>query len=338
MAAKDHSLADDLRGFATDFAQVWRDLPSKPLLGLTVAVWVAVFQWLGNSVLGYVNTPSLFGWWWWCFSRPARAEHDGPINWSHLFDSDESYMIFIPLVVAGLLWWKRQEWVAAPKRICFPALLFLVAGMALHCAGFMVQQTRVSMVGFFIGLYGLTGLAWGVAWLKAAFFPFCFFAFCIPLGNSAEMITHPLRLLATRITAAVADGLLGIGVVQTGTTLWEPSGRFQYEVAAACSGIRSLSAIFVLAMIYGYVMLRQNWKRLVMLAAAFPLAVISNVVRLLAIVLAAEAFGQKAGDYVHESAVFSLLPYLPALAGILGMSRLLRDRRAEPAAGKEATP
>ena len=335
MATPSPTRVAELREFAAEFGRVWRAQPSKPLLGLTLAGWLALFHFLGNSVLGYVATPSLFGWWWWCYSRPARAEHEGPIQWGRLFDSDESYMIFIPGIVAGLLWWKREEWAAAPKRVWFPALLLVGLGLALHVGGFVVQQTRVSEVGFFIGLYGLTGLAWGRAWLQAAFFPFCFFAFCVPLGNSAEMITHPLRLLATRITAGVSDGVLGIGVVQTGTSLWDPAGRFQYEVAAACSGIRSLTAIFVLAMIYGYIMLRQNWKRLVMLAAAFPLAVLGNVVRLLAIILAAEAFGQKAGNYVHESSVLSLLPYLPALAGILGLGRLLRDRPAEPAPGKE---
>lgn len=335
MAVENRTLAQDLRALPGEVGEVLRQMPSKGLLGLTLLGWLGLFHWLGNSVLGYVNTPSLFGWWWWVFSRPARVEHDGPVQWGRLFDGDESYMAFIPLVVVGLLWWKREEWLAAAKRVWWPALGLVVVGVGLHCLGFMVQQTRLSLLGFFVGLYGLTGLAWGGPWLRTAFFPFCCFAFCMPLGNLAEKITFPLRLWATELTAWVAHTGLGIGVVQNGTSLWDPSGRFQYEVAAACSGIRSLTAIFVLSMIYGYVMLGRNWQRLVLLAAAFPLAVVSNVTRLLAIIIAAEAFGQQAGNYVHESSLFSLLPYVPALAGLVGVGRLLRGPKSRPARAQE---
>ena len=36
----------------------------------------------------------------------------------------------------------------------------------------------------FAGVYGLMGLAWGREWLRDSFFPFCLFAFCVPLGWS----------------------------------------------------------------------------------------------------------------------------------------------------------
>src|SRR5205823_8250451 len=135
--------------------------------------------------------------------------------------------------------------------------------------------------------------------LQATFFPFFLFLFCIPIGNFAETITVPLRLIATKVTLWVANGLLGIGVMQNGTSIWEPSGRFQYEVAAACSGIRSFTAIFALATIYGFIEFKRNWQRFTIIASAFPLAVIGNVVRLLTIIVAAETVGQPAGNYVH---------------------------------------
>ena len=33
--------------------------------------------------------------------------------------------------------------------------------------------------------------------------------------------------------------------------------------------------------------------------------------------MAAELGGQEAGNYVHESSIFSLVPYLPAIIGLL---------------------
>jgi len=147
----------------------------------------------------------------------------------------------------------------------------------------------------------------------------------VPLGTSGEVITFPLRMLATRITAVVCDTLLGINVLQDGTRLFDAGGSYQYEVAPACSGIRSLTAILAFSVIYGYITFKTTWRRLVMAAAAFPLAVLANVFRLTLIVLAAEAFGQKAGNYVHESSVFSLAPYIPSIGGMLFLGWWLRE-------------
>src|SRR5262249_7906694 len=121
--------------------------------------------------------------------------------------------------------------------------------------------------------------------------------------------------------------LLGINVTRLGTQLSDPGGSYQYEVAAACSGIRSLTAAVAFSVIYGYLQFKTLWRRLAILAAAVPLAVVANVFRLTLIVLAAEAFGQKAGDYVHESSWLSLLPYIPSFGGTLLLGWFLRENR-----------
>jgi hypothetical protein len=57
--------------------------------------------------------------------------------------------------------------------------------------------------------------------------------------------------------------------------------------------------------------------------------VAANIVRLSTIIIAAEAYGQSAGNQVHESSWFSLLPYVPAIAGILLLGRWLREEDSE---------
>ncbi|MBI3878210.1 MAG: exosortase/archaeosortase family protein [Verrucomicrobia bacterium] len=300
-----------------DFARCWAALPGKALFGLLLLVWLGLFQLQGNSTLGYVKTSSLFGW----------------MNYAYQNSADDEHGYVIPLVVLALLWWKRAELVALPKRVWWPALALVALALVLHALGFIVQQTRVSIVAFFAGLWALSGLTWGAAWLRTTVFPFVLFAFCVPLGNSSEMVTFPLRLLATKITVALSHAVLGLNVIQNGTSIFDPAGRFQYEVAAACSGIRSLTAVAALATIYAFVNFRAPWKRAVVLASAFPLAIAANVLRLLCIVIAADAFGQSAGNYVHQNTWLSLLPYLPALAGLFLIGRWLRED-SRPA-GKE---
>ena len=48
--------------FWQDSMDCWRRLPNKVFFFLLLAAWLALFQFLGNSILGYIHTPSLFSW------------------------------------------------------------------------------------------------------------------------------------------------------------------------------------------------------------------------------------------------------------------------------------
>ena len=90
-----------------------------------------------------------------------------------------------------------------------------------------------------------------------------------------------------------------------------------------------------MAIIYAMLSFRTWWKRGVLIAAAVPLAVIGNTLRMLTIIVAAEIGGQAAGSYVHEGGPFgilSLLPYVAAFAGLLLLGHWLRDDQSKPAA------
>jgi len=337
MNSADQTTSRTAPGAWKECVDCWTELPDKTIFLVLVGAWVALFHFLGNSTLGYVRTPSLFGWWIWVNTRGLDGAN-AVEAFNRILSADEAHVWFVPLVVLALLGWKRRELAVAPKRFWWPALGLVAVALLIHVLGYMVQQTRVSLVAFFLGGYALSGLVWGWSWLRATFFPAFLLLGCIPLGNASEYIAFPLRLLATNITTALARGILGIDVVQNGTSIWDPSGRFQYEVAAACSGIRSLTAIFGLATIYGFVKFSRTWQRLLLMATAFPLAVLGNVIRVITIVLAAESFGQPAGDYVHQNAVFSLLPYLPAIAGLMVLGHWLRKFKFQPRPALKAKP
>jgi exosortase len=310
--------------FATDVTASWHRLPNKLLFGVLMAAWILLFQFLGNSTLGYINTPSLFEWMWPANTAPDNSFESGP-------------GLLLPFVVAGMFWWKRRELLQLPLRTWSPGIAIVCFSLLLHTLGYMVQQPRISIVGLFLGIYGLMGLAWGPRFLRGAFFPFVLFIFAIPLGSLGTVVTFPLRLLVTTLVHFIAHTILGMDIVRVGTGLFDASGTYQYDVAPACSGIRSLIAIFFLCTIYGYVTFRASWRWLVMISAALPLAVLGNMMRLLAIVVVADVFGSRAGDYVHENALFSMLPYVPAILGIILIARWL-GRGSARTAQKESKP
>ena len=314
--------------FREEWARLWSSLPSRWLVVALIGLWVALFHFLGNSTLGYVETRSLFGWFWWTRKRSAGADDEhGNVQWAKLLNDEEFHAWLIPLVVAVLLWIKREEIIALTKRVCWPALGIIAAGLLIHFIGYLVQQGRLSVLGFFVGIYGFTGLFWGGAWLRLSMFPFALFGFCVPMGTGIEALTFPLRMLATKLTAVFCEVGLGIDLVCDGTQISDAAGGFHFEVAAACSGIRSLTAISAMSVIFGYLTFKSFWRRSIMVASAIPLAVIGNVFRLTLIVAAGKAFSQKAGEWVHESTLLGLAPYVPAIGGMVLLGWWLREDR-----------
>jgi exosortase len=306
-----------LEEFRLEFLECWHRLPNKGFFLVLLAAWLALFHFLGNATLGYINTPSILTW-----------MHIAYVSNPDSSGSDDSHGKLIPFVVIGLFWWKRKQLMALPLRTWWPGLLLVALALGLHVVGYMVQQPRISIVALFVGIYGLTGLAWGPEWLRESFFPFCLFAFCVPLGWSAVAITFPLRLLVCRAVEVISTYVLQIDILRVGTGLMDPTGHYQYDVAAACSGIRSLFATFAVAIVYAMLSFRTWWKRGLLIASAVPLAVFGNIVRMLSIIIAAEIWGQEAGNYVHEGGpqgIISLLPYAAAFAGLLLLGNWLRE-------------
>jgi len=308
-------------------------LPHKGFFFLLLAAWLMLFQFLGNSTFGYVDTPSLFHW-------MANAYSAGNLHWaprifqspitavSRLMGGDDAHGFFIPIIVLVLFWWKRKELFALRLQAWWPGLLLIAGALVLHIVSYLVQQPRVSIIALFTGIYGLMGLAWGPGWLRASFFPFFLFAFAVPLSVLAESVTFPLRLLVTKIVVFICHSLLAIDVVSEGTRLVNQPSGYEYEVAAACSGIHSLVAITALAIIYAFTLFRTNGERALLILSAVPLAVVGNTFRLLAIVFAAEWHGQEAGSKMHESDFGSLLPYVPVIVGLILIGRWLEKRKA----------
>lgn len=311
-----------LEEFRVEFVSAWERLPNKAFFFVLLGAWLALFHFFGNSTLGYIKSPSLYQW-------MLNAIH--PMG--DYMASDEGHAVLMPLVVLGLFWWKRKRLLAEPLALWSPGLVLVLGCLGLHLAGFLAQQPRVSVVAMFGGIYGLMGLAWGPRWLRASFFPFFLLAFCMPLGNLLQPITFGLRMVVVHLVEFVANTILGIGIIREGAALIDPNHQYQYEVAAACSGLRSQISTLVLALVYAFVSFDSWWKRAVLVASAVPLAVLGNLARMLTIVFAAEMGGQSWGDYVHDGGpfgFFSLLPYIPAFIGLILIGGWLRPPDPQP--------
>ncbi len=270
-----------------------------------------MFQFFGNATRGYVDTGSVF--WWWVsqwLDPQAETEH----GWLVLGIS--AWVLWRNLKGAQSLEPRAQS----RKAGGVVAWGVMAVALGLHAVGFVAQQTRVSIVAVLLFTWGVLRLGGGKRWGDAAMFPLGFLLFAIPL-NVLDSVGFWLRLWVIDAAGPIARAG-GIEVVRSGTQLFAPDGRYQYDVAAACSGVRSLMALAALSLLVGYLNFRTWWRRGLMLALCFPLTYLGNVTRIAAIIFAAQIGGQSWGERAHEVMGFGVFAIV--LGGVLGAAGLLR--------------
>ncbi len=248
-------------------------------------VGLAVFQFFGNASRGYIDSASLFYWWGYQWANPqSESEH----GW----------------LILGLSCWLFARNLRASNKEqgssnkMGPAIAAMLTGLAVHLLGYALTQTRVSIVGFLIFAWGALALAGGRHGARAAAFPVVFMIFAIPF-NMLDTVGFYLRLGVIEVAWHLAH-LVGIDVIRNGTQLMSPDGGFQYDVAAACSGMRSLTALAALSLLLGYLNFRSWPARALVGLLCFPFAFIGNVVRIFVVIVMAEWRGQAAGVRAHD--------------------------------------
>ena len=299
--------------FLVEFRAFWAWLPDKPLFFTLLGAWAGLFHFLGHCSFNFTDQPSLFAWMWGAWSAEALEAEHGKL---------------VPVVVLILLWLRRNELLATPTRRWLPALAGMALALVLHVLAFTVQQPRVSMVALAGGVWCLVGLVWGPGWLRKTFFPFLLLGFCVPLEALGEGLLFQLRLLVTQLSVGIGHNLLGLDVLRDGTAIFNTARTFNYDVAPACSGIRSLTSLLAVTTIYGYVAFRAPWKRAVMMALAAPLAVAGNVARITTVIILAEAFGHKAGAAAETNLGYVTFAVAIGLMFLAGW--LMREKAAPP--------
>ena len=298
-----------------ELRSLWDSLPHKAAFGLVAAAWLALFHFLGNSTLGYIQTESMFGW--------LQAVYEGGAKQGR----DDELGVMIPWLVGAIIVMRRTELAAIPKQPSSPALALIPLGLLLHLSGYLVQQTRLGVVGFLVGFFGIMGLYWGRAWMRGFAFPYLLFFFCVPISVFLDTLTHGLRLLSTLMSTTFCEWVLNMKLERAGTIVLQKASTvtqgFRFDVAPACSGIRSATVVLLLTVTFAFLNFRSPWRRLFLILLSPLFAVLANVIRLIVVFAVAEAAGQAAGEAVETK--FGFATFLIALGCVFLVARWLRE-------------
>ena len=230
-----------------------------------------------------------------------------------------------PIMLALAIW---LAWQRLPKLAQLPAArssvtgsLTLMAGLAMYVIGRSQDILFIDTASQILVLSGIILLFKGPIGLKTMWFPIFFLIFIIPLpGSVVAAITAPLKTGVSHVSEYLlylADYPIG----RSGVTL--TIGPYQLLVADACAGINSIFALEAIGVFYMSIANHANKTRNIILASLIiPISFISNVARVIVLVLITYYFGDEAGQgFAHGFA--GILLFMAATAFTIGADSLL---------------
>ena len=235
-------------------------------------------------------------------------------------DDNYSHGFFVVPLALYFAWERRAKLAAATPHPGLVGLLVILGSVALWMVGLLGAElflTRISLIGV-IG--GTVWFVWGRRHLEILAFPILFLLFMIPLPSIIfNQLAFPLQLVASQAGEAVIAAA-GVPVLRDGNVLRLPSRTL--EVVEACSGIRSLVSLIMLAVVLGYFTETRVGPRIAIAAAAVPVAIIANAARVAGTGLASEWIGREAAEGFFHS--FSgWLMFVVAFAALLLVQQTL---------------
>ncbi len=175
----------------------------------------------------------------------------------------------------------------------------VVLGLFELLLGVLGADLFLQRTSFILLVCGLIWTLLGKAMLGRIKFALFVLLLAIPLPTILfNQITFPLQLLASHLASTLLSAV-GVPVLQEGNVIQLPA--MSLEVAVACSGIRSLMSLFTVAVIYGYFLERETWRRVVLALSSLPIAVAANGARIFGTGLCVQYWDPvKAMGFFHE--------------------------------------
>ena len=229
----------------------------------------------------------------------------------------------IPAVSLGLLYMRRATLRDALRSPAPPASGALLVGLAATWEAIALAGEVATAAGMGIPLLlGATSYAiGGGALLRATALPLGFLLFMVPPpGFVQDRLLIGLKSLVIQASVEVLQ-LTGHTVVAAGNRLLVPG--HELFMADACSGLTTIVTLLPLGAIIACFFSHGWARRAVILCSIIPLAVVLNIVRVIATVVLVGKIGEQAAvGLAHESLGFAT--FLLGTGGLLGLAKSMR--------------
>ncbi len=267
-----NSLPDAVTKSAFGHAAVTRVSAAKTFVrssGLWTTILVIVF------VLGYVYYDSL------AYMADQWINNE---NYSHglLVPFISLYLIMQKLEVLRTQDWSGSWW----------GILLVVGGMALYITGEVGTVYLLLNISLWCILVGLLWSALGTRLISTIAFPLGILLTAIPLPQFLHQgLSGQFQLWSSALGVGFLH-IAGVTAFREGNVI--DLGPMQLQVVDACSGLRYLFPLTIVALVCSYLFESRLWKRIVLVASSIPISILLNGFRIAMIGLLIEYFGKGA--------------------------------------------
>lgn len=240
-------------------------------------------------------------------------------RWS-VKDTYYSHGFLIPFISLYIVWLKREE--LSKNKINSSSLgwLIFLGNMLIHLVCVRFRISFLSGFSFIGALAGLVLLFLGKDYLKKLIFPILFLSFMVPMPMVAiANLSFRLKIFAAQVSTFIINRL-GVPAIREGSVIKTQHSYVMVE--DPCSGIRSLIALIALGALMAYFSGLTKKKKIVLFISSIPIAVSTNIIRIIALTLASEMYGDKFATGTFHN-IMGVLVFVFAFAGLALVAKLL---------------
>ena len=235
-------------------------------------------------------------------------------------DPNYSHGFIVPIIAGYFIYERREELMSAESAPASLGMVIILVGLLQLCVGYLAFELYTMRSSLIVLLAGLILFFFGMKVFRIQLLPVLYLFFMVPLPYIVyDSIAFPLKQLVAKYSVEALQ-LMGVIIIREGNILILPETTL--EVADACSGIRSLVSLLALAAAFALITQKGTMKRVIMIIAAIPIAILTNGVRVMGTGILAQYWGAKAAEgFFHEFA--GLAVFAVALMLLAGLGALM---------------
>ena len=261
---------------------------------------------------------------------------------------DYTHAYFILPLALFITWTKRkdihQQITQCASHNTHHAIGFLlfIFGLASFILGWRWDYHFIRTLSLIPVLFGLCLFLYSKDLTKTLSFPILYLLLLVPIPvGILDNITLPMRYAASYMSAHILTAM-NYDIVREGLLI--NMGGHEIFMGAPCSGFRSLITMMSLGLVYIYFTCQPNTvilspkgegsqikeksyvKAIILFISIIPLALLGNLVRVIALCLITFHFGEAAGQgFFHNFS--GMVVFLIIILGLMGLEKLLSRKK-----------
>lgn len=191
---------------------------------------------------------------------------------------DFNYCFLIPLIVAYMVWEKRDRVAAIPSTPSWTGFFMVGIGLTFYWLGELGGEYYTLFLSAWLVVVGLLWSVMGWEKLKTIWFPAVFSLAMFPFPNFINTrLILKLKLISSEIGVWIMQAL-GMSAYREGNII--DIGHTKLQVVDACSGLRYVFPLIILAFLLVYFFKPRFRTGVLLVLSAIPLSVIMNSLRI----------------------------------------------------------